>query len=44
MTQRHIASEDDLAMHSGQGLLVSLDDVNNPEVLGQKGPSGADFL
>jgi hypothetical protein len=44
VTQRHVASEEDLAYHSGQGLLVPLDEVDNPEVLGQKAPSGADFL
>ena len=44
VTQRHVASEEDLAYHEGQGLLVPLDEVNNPEVLGQKAPAGADFL
>ncbi|KAL4515886.1 hypothetical protein Ndes2526B_g00602 [Nannochloris sp. 'desiccata'] len=44
VTQRHVASEEDLAYHSGQGLLVPLEEVDNPEVLGQKAPSGADFL
>jgi len=44
VTQRHVASEEDLAYHGGQGLLVPLEEVDNPEVLGQKAPSGADFL
>lgn len=44
VTQRHVASDEDVAYHSGQGLLVPLEEVDNPEVLGQKAPSGADFL
>ena len=44
VTQRHVASDDDIALSSGKGLLISLDEVNNPGVLGQQRPQGADFL
>jgi hypothetical protein len=44
VTQRHVASEEDIAYHSGQGLLVPLEEVDNVEILGQTAPSGADYL
>jgi hypothetical protein len=44
VTQRHVASEEDLAYHGGEGLLVPLEEVDNPEVLGQKAPTGAEYL
>lgn len=44
ITQRHVASEDDLAYASGKGLLVPLEEVDSPEVLGQRPATGDDFL
>lgn len=34
VTQRHVASQDDIAYHEGQGLLVPLSEVDNPTVGG----------
>jgi hypothetical protein len=44
VTQRHVASAADVAAAAGRGLLVPLGEVDNPAVLGQRGPAGADFL
>lgn len=44
VTQRHVASEEDVAYHEGRGLLVPLEEVDNPHVLGQMPTPGADFL
>jgi hypothetical protein len=42
--QRHVASAADAAAAAGRGLLVPLGEVDNPAVLGQRAPAGADFL
>ena len=44
ITQRHVASEEDVAYHEGAGLLVPLSEVDDPQVLGQTPAPGADFL
>lgn len=45
LTQRHVASPEDLAYHEGKGLLVPLRDVDDPRVLGQVAATiGADCL
>ena len=44
VTQRHVASEEDMAYHKGQGLLVPLQEVDNPEILGQQVPTGANYM
>ena len=44
VTQRHVASVEDIALHEGQGLLIPLSEVDNPEVLGQPSVLGGDYL
>lgn len=44
VTQRHVAGKEDLAYHEGRGLLVPLESVDNPKVLGQEQAYGAQFL
>ena len=44
VTQRHVASAEDEAYHKGRGLLVPLSAVDDPAVLGQAHPAGADYL
>lgn len=44
ITQRHVASEEDMAYASGKGLLVPLDEVDSPQVLGQVPASGDEYL
>lgn len=44
MTQRHVASADDIALSEGQGLLVPLQDVDKPGTLGQRNIQGGNFL
>ncbi|GAB4816115.1 hypothetical protein N2152v2_003161 [Parachlorella kessleri] len=44
ITQRHVASEEDVAYHEGRGMLVPLDEVDNPKVLGQEEAQGAAYL
>lgn len=44
ITQRHVASEEDVAYHEGRGLLIPLSEVDNPVVLGQQAPIGSQFL
>ncbi|PSC76152.1 solanesyl diphosphate synthase [Micractinium conductrix] len=44
ITQRHVASDEDVAYAAGKGLLVPLDEVDNPQVLGQTTASGDEFL
>lgn len=34
VTQRHVASQEDVAYHEGRGLLVPLSEVDSPEVGG----------
>jgi hypothetical protein len=44
VTQRHVASPDDVALSRGEGLLVPLEEVNNPQVLGQTSVAGEQYL
>ena len=50
VTQRHVASHDDIAYHEGQGLLVPLSEVDNPTVGGwgrcgwKRGETSLDLL
>jgi len=44
VSQRHIASEEDMAYEKGAGLLVPLQDVDDPAILGQIPAAGADYL
>jgi hypothetical protein len=44
VTQRHIASEQDVAYHKGRGLLVPLDEVDAVIAPSQQQPPGGDYL
>lgn len=44
VTQRHVASEEDMAYHEGRGLLVPLESVGDPKVLGQQQSFGEQFI
>lgn len=40
ITQRHVASEEDVAYHEGRGMLVPLEEVDNPQVGAGRGRVG----
>jgi hypothetical protein len=44
ITQRHVASAEDVAYAEGKGLLVPLEEVDDPRVLGQVPAAGEEYL